>query len=1162
MRISRTFPLLLIVLLCLTGLSLAAQVNIQVTVLSGNSTTTCGDVVGAPEPLWQVNIDNQGWEAYPAFGSCFNDFPNVQYNESFACAGDAPSMLNVCFRAFENDGPFGCEIFTTCTETTCNNFALPVLNTTATYTLTLPAGGDSGGSVTFEVAYSGIPEPINDLPCDAIDLGVLNLGGSIGDATVGDYYNICATNTGEPEPNDEGASWYNNLAVWFQFTTGPDPMPYADILVTSDPSGYGDPMSAQLALYTSSDNTCTGTFTMIDAIYDDSSFDELLPGRCLEPNTTYFLLVDGVNDTQEQLTGFFGVEISAFDATPAGDFKCTAEDFGVVPEGGSVGTTGFVTNACATAVGDPFISTFLVQQSVWFEFTPPSSGHVIIEAISETNYDPINLQMAVFSSTSNTCTGFFQEIESVFNPNDLDETIELSCLDPNDSYWIIIDGDGANQVGSFTMTVTDAGDDTPITDQTVTLCAGESLNVGSSTYSTSGMYQDIISLPGGCDSIVNTDLTILDPIVANLSIILPATGPGVPDGSAQVNPTGGQGSYNYLWSNFTVLSTVNNLAGEQVHCVTIVDAIGCEADTCFLMPSNPNISAQTSVTDVACAGGNSGVIDLTVSGGNDPYDYSWSNADNSLSGNGSIQNAGETAQITGLTAGDYTILVEDGNLDTTLVVTVSEPSPIDIQLVNGVDASCFSFCDGSLEIMASGGTPPFTYSWGPVMGPQYPDLCAGDYTITVTDTNNCTMTATFTVGEPAEFIAEIMVSKPISCFGGTDGTIEVTTNGTPLTYAWSVAGETGASVAGLGAGTYMVTVTNQDGCEDVASFFLDQPAEPLAVTIVQNETITCNGDDNAVLEALPTGPGNSLTFTWSDGQNGAIASDLGSGTFTVTVTNENGCEATANFAVTEPAPIQVFATPNEITCLVDADAGVIVIDSIAGGVGPYLYSPDGGVFTDSDTLTGLFAGLYEVQVMDAGGCIETLSVEIEGPDELIIDLGLPQTVKLGESVEVSAIGNSPDLVYTWASTTNDEILCANEDCSTVSFLPTESGVFIATAFDTLTQCVALGQVEIEVLEIRDVFVANAFSPNFDGINDVVVPYGAPSATQINVFRVFDRFGALVYEATNFVPGDETAGWDGSFRGKLLQTGVYAYFAEVEYLDGEREIFKGDILLVR
>ena len=88
--------------------------------------------------------------------------------------------------------------------------------------------------------------------------------------------------------------------------------------------------------------------------------------------------------------------------------------------------------------------------------------------------------MSVFSSTSNTCTGFFQEIEAVFTPGDFDETIELSCLDPNDSFWIIIAGDGANLVGSFTITVTDAGDATPITDQTVTLCAGETHEVSSS----------------------------------------------------------------------------------------------------------------------------------------------------------------------------------------------------------------------------------------------------------------------------------------------------------------------------------------------------------------------------------------------------------------------------------------------------------------------------------------------------------------------------------------------------------------------------------------------------------------------------------------------------------------------------------------------------------
>ncbi|MEM1218078.1 MAG: gliding motility-associated C-terminal domain-containing protein, partial [Bacteroidota bacterium] len=566
--------------------------------------------------------------------------------------------------------------------------------------------------------------------------------------------------------------------------------------------------------------------------------------------------------------------------------------------------------------------------------------------------------------------------------------------------------------------------------------------------------------------------------------------------------------------------------------------------------------------NVECNGGTSGLIELTVNGGNEPYDYTWNNADNSLSGGGNIATAGLITPIGGLPAGDYTILIEDGSLDTTLQVVITEPSPIDIQLVNGIDASCFGLCDGSLEVLASGGTPPFTYNWGIGTGPINNDLCAGTYTVAVTDANSCIQTAAFSVNQPAEFIAEISVSKPISCFGGTDGTIEVSTNGSPTDYIWSVPGETGVAIAGLGTGTYSVTVTNQDGCQDIATIFLDQPAEPLSVSIVENEGIACNGDENAVLEAIVTGPGNSITFTWSDGQNGSLATNLGSGTFTVTVVNENGCEATANFAVLEPAPIEIFASANEITCLVASDAGVITIDSIAGGIEPYVYSADGGIFTDDEELTGLFAGLYELQVQDASGCIATQPIEIIGPDELIVDLGLPETVNLGETVEIAALGNSPDLVYAWAGTVGAGFDCLNEDCSTVAFVPLESGVFVATALDTVTSCIGVGQVEITVNEIRSVYIANAFSPNFDGINDVIVPFSAPSVSQINSFRVFDRFGAMLYEARNFAPGDESFGWDGTFRGQLSQTGVYAYFAEVEYIDGEREIFKGDILLVR
>jgi gliding motility-associated-like protein len=1112
-------------------------------------------------------VQYNGWVDYPVTGGCFNNPPNVQYSEQFVCTSDMPPMLNLCFRVFENDPFLPCDINAECEESICMDFPIPATNGTFPQTLSLPAGLSSSGTLNFEVTRSGTPADVaNDDICAPIDLGILNAGGTLGNSALSNYSNYCATGDNEPNPGDDGAGWTNNVGVWFTFTTGSEQLPYVDVEVLSDPQNLGDPINLQVALYSSSDGTCNGAMTLVDESFSNADYDEVFQTNCLQPNTTYFFLVDGAAFTPDQAVGLFGLSLFAFDVQEGGDLKCDAEDLGTVPDGGFVTTGTPRSNQCASSIGDPFVSAFVSQKSVWFSFMPPLSGHVLIEAISDlpppVGYNSIDLQLAVYRSNTNACTGFFFEEESVYTAADLDESIELSCLDPTRPYWILVDGAGDDTEGIFTITVTDLGDDTPVFNQDVTICDGDFISVGTSIYSQTGMYADTLSLPGGCDSIVNTNLLVLDPVVASFDIISYATNIGTADGELMGTATGGTGNYSYAWSDGQTMQNATGLIGDDFYCLTVTDDLGCTDDTCFTMPYS-TVPIPTITGDLLdCFGDSDGVIEFSVANGQPPYDYNWQESGGVLSGNGTIANEGDVEMIDNLPAGNYSFTITDGVNDTIVSVAITQPTELLVSLINSTDASCFGECDGTISVEASGGTPPYVYSWDSgTFGPDLFALCAGDYEVTVSDANGCETEATYTIDQPIEFTATASVINNVSCFDGADGSVTVTTNGNPISFDWDNGG-VDATLIDLEAGIYTVVVTNDDGCQATASVEVLEPSAPVGVNINILEPVTCFGGTDAILEAVPTGPGTSFTFSWTGGGGtNAQTNGIGAGSYTVTVANELGCETSATIVLPEPDEIFVTYETTDVTCLTAEDAGTVTVTSVTGGIEPYMFSLDGDVYTSDTMITGLTAGFYELYVEDAGGCVRTYDATIDGPPDLIVNLGPDQTIELGETVSLSGAGTGNDLVYTWLLP-GVPFDCATEDCGTIDFLPIADGIVSVSVLDTVTQCVAADEVFITVNKILNVYAPNVFSPDFDGVNDKFMVFGDAVINRVVTMQVYDRYGALLFSATNFQPGDESYGWDGTVGGQPAQTGVYVYFAEIEFIDGVREIIKGDVLLVR
>jgi uncharacterized repeat protein (TIGR01451 family) len=516
-----------------------------------------------------------------------------------------------------------------------------------------------------------------------------------------------------------------------------------------------------------------------------------------------------------------------------------------------------------------------------------------------------------------------------------------------------------------------------------------------------GTYQVTVTDSQGC--IVVESITIVEPAALELTIdsddVLCF---GESTGSATANVSGGTPDYTYLWSDGQTTQIATGLAAGTYE-VTVTDANGCEITESITITQPEEILLSTATTNANCSDSDDGTATVTATGGTDPYSYLWSD--------------GQTTQMaTGLAAGDYSVTVTDTNgCEATATVTITQPDIIELT-VSGVDPLCFGGNDGEASVSASGGTAPYTYLWSDGQTTATATgLTAGTYTVTVTDANDCSVSESITLTEPTELLADV-VAGSIDCFGESDATATVTaTGGTPpYTYLWDdPASQTTATATGLTAGTYQVTVTDSQGCIVVESITIVEPAA-LELTI-DSDDVDCFGESTGTATADVSGGTAPYTYLWDDlaSQTTATATGLAAGTYTVIVTDANGCEITESITITQPEEILLSTATTNASCS-DSDDGTATVTA-TGGTEPYSYLWSDGQTTQM--ATGLAAGDYSVTVTDANGCTAIEEVTITQPD--IIELTVSGVDPLcfggndGEA-SVSASGGTAPYTYLWS----------------------------------------------------------------------------------------------------------------------------------------------------
>ncbi|NUQ25465.1 MAG: gliding motility-associated C-terminal domain-containing protein [Saprospiraceae bacterium] len=338
-----------------------------------------------------------------------------------------------------------------------------------------------------------------------------------------------------------------------------------------------------------------------------------------------------------------------------------------------------------------------------------------------------------------------------------------------------------------------------------------------------------------------------------------------------------------------------------------------------------------------------------------------------------------------------------------------------------------------------------------------------------------------------------------------------------------------------------------------------------------DQTITCN--TTAVsLGGTGTSTGAGITYNWSasdpniviaDPNNVAINATQG-GIYTLTVTNDFGCSDTDEVTVDANLDVPVAdlqVTP--ITCF-QANDGVITIENVSGGTGPYSFSLNGGPFTSQTQFAFLGPENYTLVIQDQNGCTSELAADISQPEELVVTLvtsleGSDRTIELGDSVRLAAVYNSGIQLDTiiWEP---DSIAMGNSVAIWVS--PGVTTQYTVTIVD-VNGCTDSDNTIIVVRKRRPIYIPNAFSPNDDGINDILYIHSRDNQVrEVKSFLVFNRWGETMIELRNFQPNNPAFGWDGRHRSRPMNPGVYVYFAEIEFIDGEIVLYKGDVNLLR
>ena len=663
-----------------------------------------------------------------------------------------------------------------------------------------------------------------------------------------------------------------------------------------------------------------------------------------------------------------------------------------------------------------------------------------------------------------------------------------------------------------------------------------------------GNYVVSITDQAGCPDTAQVIVMALPDVQATIPGVVPVTCFGGSDGSAVVQATSGEAPYTYAWSPTGGSMAIATGLTAGTYTVTVTDTNQCTT-TAMATVSEP-LALQHSITasqDAACQLA-TGTATIQETGGLGPYTYAWS------------PSGGSKNTATGLLAGNYVVSVTDQSGCTdTVQVTIGEIPGVQAAISGTVNVHCFGDSTGAATVTATVGAPPYAYAWPAPggNGATATGLAAGSYVVTVTDANTCTATATATITQPPALQYTTTVS-PVTC-QGMNGSATILPNGgnPPYTYNWQPAGGNTSMASGLAVGDYSITVSDQQGCSTTVLLSIDSVAG-VQSTITALADVSCFGAKDGSLTVMGMGGTLPYQYLWSPSVGtGNTLTGLAPGSYSVTVTDADGCASLATAVVLDAIPVNTQAHGIAVRCYGEK-SGAISVDTTTGGLSPYLYALQSSAFGPQTLFSGLSAGNYVLSTQDAKGCVTLDSITIDEPPPATVQVGSATTITLGDSLLLTALVSDPGRMvqYEWRPPVG--VTCPS--CSSTFAQPFTSTTYTVYVYDS-SGCI-ISASRVVTVKKASVYIPNVFAPDAGNGNDYFTLYAGAGVEEIALLQVYDRWGALVFENQHFMPSSERAGWDGQIRGKAAAVGVYTYLFQVRLRDGTEEVWKGDVTVVR
>jgi len=591
---------------------------------------------------------------------------------------------------------------------------------------------------------------------------------------------------------------------------------------------------------------------------------------------------------------------------------------------------------------------------------------------------------------------------------------------------------------------------------------------------------------------------------------------------------GGVAPFNIEWTLdglfFSNALNLSNL-GPGLYCLTVIDDIGCESSDCVTITEPPTpliVSADVLVYDngfnISCFEACDGSIDLTVSGGVAPYFFIWRDEfDNEISFSEDLFNICE---------GSYEVLIVDSNgCEETLAFDLTEPPQLFLtatstEYADGFNISCAGALDGAITSEASGGVADYDYQWTGSSNANTADisnLSGGTYTLTVTDAAGCTIDTTIVLNEPLPITFDPIINGS-GCPGETNGSIDANISGGSgdyVTIDWTNAPDGNELITDLGPGIYIIEVTDSNGCIGTDSFTLDEPIE---LVLSANVTDASCGQTNGSIDLTIEGGVLPLDINWTGPSNIPSGtedpSQILAGSYTVTVTDDVGCSVELDIDVDGTPAVTAQASSINISCNGEADGSISL--SLASGTEPFeinWYNSEGELVGSGTDISGLEAGEYSVEVVDANDCTFNNSWTISEPSEIVIDaeaVVYPNDFNVTTSggtdgvIIVEVTGGNPGYSYEW-----DGPGSFSSDLEDLDGLGAGTYTLVVTDESGCER-----DTTIIITQPSDLALPTGLSPNGDGFNDGYIILGL-DGYPVNTFKVFNRWGNLVYEKNNY-----------------------------------------------